>query len=352
MNIIKSSLLFIFTVILCLSSYEIFFYFTKISTPSYVTIDNRLGRKFKPNSDLMLLNEGFHLGKINEYGYLGPSYSPQKEDEEFRISLLGDSFVASLQLFDKWSVRSILENELNDKCKEPITVLNFAREGSDFHSSFVYHARFARSFNPDITLFFIGDNSFNRKDNNLGPTLELLNDSLIINDQFVESKSYKQKQKYAFLRIVPSFNLFKKVAQLIESGDSWHILLDKFNVYFSSKNLTSTIIDTMHKKEDKNLNVNSALIKKIAELNKNGENIVFVKRTSLPKVYETLIKTNNIPMIEIDNYINKIKADGINPNYWKATNKSGHWNHEGSYLIGTFLAKELLQKSFIGNSQY
>ena len=41
--------------------------------------------------------------------------------------------------------------------------------------------------------------------------------------------------------------------------------------------------------------------------------------------------------------LRKLEQNGINPHYWKATNKIGHWNHPANKEVGEYLANELVK---------
>ena len=119
--------------ILSLILIEFFLRLTEISLPSRVYDDPRLGRSHKPNSKIFQASaEGFCIGRVNKFGYLGPAYDTQKRSNTFRIALIGDSYVAGLQLFDRLHFRKLLEDKLSIYMDMDVEVLNFGIGGIDF----------------------------------------------------------------------------------------------------------------------------------------------------------------------------------------------------------------------------
>jgi len=45
--------------------------------------------------------------------------------------------------------------------------------------------------------------------------------------------------------------------------------------------------------------------------------------------------------IDLSDTLQSMKEQGIDPNFWKATKKYGHWNHEGHKAVANYIAKEL-----------
>jgi len=52
---------------------------------------------------------------------------------------------------------------------------------------------------------------------------------------------------------------------------------------------------------------------------------------------------NEDKMIELYYVLDNLKNNNINPFYWKATNKEGHWNHIAHKSIGKFLSQQIIK---------
>ena len=121
-NILKGFLAFVITLIIL----ELFLRWSGTSSAAFVIDDDNLGRVLRPNTNIILVNEGFFMGRVNRGGYLGPYYPEEKPSQTVRIALIGDSFVAGLQLFGRYHFRTIMEQSLKDSLSDSVQVLNFA----------------------------------------------------------------------------------------------------------------------------------------------------------------------------------------------------------------------------------
>ena len=160
---------FIAAVLVTFACFEVYFRTTEISLPSFVVDDPVLGRTFRPNARAALLQEGFYMDRINEYGYLGPAYPPEKTKGSLRVALCGDSFVEAFQVFPQWNLRSVLEAELSKRLGRRVEVLNFGRSGQDLRTMYTYYKDLVSQFQPDITIFIVIDHAFLGHDNSIGP---------------------------------------------------------------------------------------------------------------------------------------------------------------------------------------
>ena len=132
MRIFISFLKFFTTVIISILLFEGYFSLSEISLPSTVMDDTTFGRAFKPNARVHNKKEGSALLQVNSEGYLGPVYTKKKNNQTFRIVLIGDSFVEGIQVAEKYHFRSVMEKELNSSNTEfKYEVLNFGRSGLD-----------------------------------------------------------------------------------------------------------------------------------------------------------------------------------------------------------------------------
>lgn len=326
--------------------FEMFLGATEISMPSFVDYYKEVGRTFKPNTDIIAFNEGFYLGKSNEYGYLGPAYPPEKPDSVVRIVLIGDSFVEGMQLFERMHFRSILENELRKLFGDKVQVLNFGRAGSDLRSEFVYLKNFAYKFDPDYVLFFIGASSFYRIDKNPNPLPVISGDSLIIDSSYWYSKEMQERRRYSFLRNLPSFALIKKSIKLIKSGKVMPLIFGKFYDLFAGNPDDEKSGQEMifgEKKEDKYSEINIRIIEELGRMN-NDKKILVVLRDKIPGKYLSKIKSEGLRTVGLNDYLDNLKRKGFDPTFWETTKTHGHWNAEAHKLIGNYLAKILKQE--------
>lgn len=328
--------------IIMLSLLELFLRLTEISLPSFVYDDAKLGRTFKPNSQIFSDEaEGFCVAEVNKFGYLGPPYSQKRESNSVRIALIGDSFVEGLQLFDRNHFRSILENELKAKLNKNIEVLNFGIGGIDFRGMFLIYSQKVIQYNPDIVLFFPKAEDFLRRDELPTPQIELKNNNLYINyNSYLNNPETKLRREFHIIRNYSIGNLFKEVFESIYRGELIEqVFGDLFDFHknnnFKVENKNSIFIP------DEYFNINERIIKELSnDFKKRHIKNIFVLINSLPDSYYKLFRTYNIQTINLEKELSKY--DRKDTNYWKASGKFGHWNYYGHKIVAKFLANNII----------
>jgi len=319
--------------------FEIFFNVSEISLPSIVVLDSKLGRDFKPDSKVFLLNEGLFLGEINKGGYIGNYYPKSKPKNTLRIALCGDSYVEGFQISTQYHFGTILKNQLQNLSDRQIEVLNFGRSGQDLRTMFIYFKEKVEKYNPDIILFFLHQSDLISEDPNLGPTLSFNKDSLMVDYSFNKSEEFLFKKKYHLLRYLATYSLLQNAFALYKSGQTSHILLDKLSPSNLFKQNKINLASITNKDVDPYYRINTAVIKELSKIDHfKNKKVIIVEIDNLTDNYKKLIIKNNISLISLDLPYNKLKKNGINPNYWIATKKYGHWNPAAHNLIGEYLS--------------
>jgi len=332
---------FLIVAIVTLFCFEVYFQITEINLPSTVIDDSTFGRVFKPNARINLIKESFYIGKVNKEGYLGPAYQVNKPGNTIRIALIGDSFVEGIQVADKFHLRNILEKELISKLNDQkIEVLNFGKSGLDFRKMYIYNELLAKKYKPDFVFIFVNESDFRTKDYNIGPELKLDKDKkLNIDFRFVDSKQFKNKIKNAYLRNFSMYSLLQADYANFKSGNTFNILFDKLNFIKTKEEIvTNTNFDT-----DEFANLNEMVLRNFA-LERSNTKFIIVPITNISERYKKLISRYHIGFISLEEVYKNLEHKGVNPFYWKATNKFGHWNQEAHYYIGNYLANYILTK--------
>ncbi|MCP4146646.1 MAG: SGNH/GDSL hydrolase family protein [bacterium] len=235
---LKNIVLFGISLAISLIAIEIFLRFCQISLPSIVINHDKLGRVFRRNAALMVLNEGLYLGKINKYGYTGHAYPPQRDNDALRIALVGDSYVQGHYMVDCYYFGRVMEEKLEGLLKREVEVLNFGIAGSDLPRMYIRYKVQASKYKPDITLFILGPNDLLKRDKNLGGKCVLENGELKMNFDFSKSRSYKFKTRYKVFRNFAFYPLMQKAYAMVRVGKAPDILLDKLNPFESKKKKT------------------------------------------------------------------------------------------------------------------
>jgi len=338
---LKKIFSFIITSIITLLCFEFYFQTSEISLPSTVQDDSTFGRSFKPHARINLIKESFYMGEVNELGYLGPAYPVEKPSNTIRIALIGDSFVEGFQVADKYHFRNILENELKRKIRnQNIEVLNFGRSGLDFRKMYIYYELRAKEYKPDIVLIFLTESSFRTRDNNLGPDLIFdKNKKLEIDFRFANSQEFKTKINNTEVRNFSIFSLFQAVYANLSAGKTPVILFDKLFTFYS----TNTEEETFTRADfesDEFAELNELVLKEYS-IENSQKKIVIVPIEKISKKYNELISKYKIDIYSLDSIYNELNNNGINPFYWNATNKLGHWNQIAHNYIGNYLASSI-----------
>jgi len=346
-KIFLNSIKYLAALIISFICFEFFLSWTKISVPSVVVNDSKLGYKFKPKAEIFSLEEGFCMGTINELGYIGPAYSYKKESDVYRIALIGDSYVEGFQLFERHHFGRILENELQKITNKKIEILNFGVAGADFRKMYLIDEQLVSQFNTDLNLFFISTGSLINKDENLGPDFKVVNDSLVIDYSFASSNEFKIKEKLDFTRNFAFYSLIQKAYARYKSGKALDILFDKFN--FFKKTKKNKPESKKNNPRDKFYEVNRILFNKLNAKETISHHSVFIIRSKLPDHY-SFIKDKFLTY-NLYTLTDSLKSIGKDPFYWKPTRVSGHWNHFGHKIIGktlaSFLSKYITSSNFI-----
>ena len=330
-NILKT-LLF-----LCISIlfFEGFLRLTEISLPSYVYDSPDFGRIQKPGVHYFdINNEGFGMGTVNKYGYIGPAYSKDKDNNSLRIALVGDSYVEGSYLFDRQHYRYILEHRLSNLMKQKVEVLNFGVGGYNLRDIYIDLRKRVLEYKPDIILVFIRDGNFYQKDKNPGPDLKLEGDSLKITYNYKNTEQYKLRKKFQLIRDYSIGNLIKESFEEYYRKNYEKTLFDKFYKLFYSNNNKKVDVKT----SDGDYGINRVILESMKEYNNTSTKIFIVKSTDFPRDYDNLISKLQLSVINLDSVLTKYAKGTDVLHYWKATNEDGHWNYTAQNVIGNYLA--------------
>lgn len=319
--------------------FDLYFRTTEISLPSFVKGDPVLGRTFRPDARAALYQEGFYLGRVNDYGYLGPSYPPEKPSGTFRIALNGNSYVEAFQLFPQYSLRSVLEEELSALVESNVEVLNFGRSGKNLRSAYTYYKDFAAGFEPDVALFILTDTSFISGSRAIGPRCYLDEQgNLQVSYEFAESAAYKRKARLGVGRWFGSYQILQNAMNRLFLGEAPRILFDKF----APRRDAAESHTPGSGGKDEFVELNTAVIRELGRMNRAGKTrIIIVGHRGVPDYYPPIIEEAGLEYIDLDPELARFQDTGVDPYYWPITGAVGHWNHDGSRFIGRYLAGRL-----------
>ncbi|MCF8367429.1 MAG: SGNH/GDSL hydrolase family protein [Bacteroidales bacterium] len=336
----KKILWFLLSFIITLGIIEIYFRLAEIAMVSTTDYDPEIGRTKRGGLNYTFFNEGFSIGRFSDYGYLGPTYPPEKKNGIKRIALIGDSFVEGYQVFDRNHFRAIMEEELN-KDHDSVEVLNFGRSGFDFADMYIYYERFVKKFDPDISIFFLNKNDLKCEQTDiLTPRLNINNDSLFISNKEIPQSYLSTFNTTKLLtQNIVLFQLMNSCRKLISSGQLYPKIFDKFySILYKSD-----IVGSNHKLAYY-IDEKSFLILKNIGKDKNTRNIIVnTDPLGLQDFVIDSAYTNNLNYIDIRKILEPQMELGNDPYYWESTGKRGHWNNNSHNLIGSFLSEKILK---------
>lgn len=340
----KKLILFAISFIITLFVGEAFLYLAKIEIP-IDEVDPIIGRKKKNGVEFTRLDDGFFLGRINDQGYLGPSRPYTKDMNEYRIVLLGDSYVQAQFVFDKYSHRAILEKEIDKRLTDKkVYVLNFGMAQFGLQNIYAYYSTFAKNYNPDIVLVFLADNTFNFNFKTLVPSVKFENNTLLVKSDFQHGTLYKLYTKFPILMSSATIRMVYKVVRY--KNFPTEVIFGKFANLFSGKTKEQLLLE---EREDEYISGKSDytisdIDKKILKYFNEMGNVFFVLRTSPSNELTNLINSLNLNVIDLVPTLTQLKNEGIDPFYWKVTHTRGHWNHAGNKAVANTIAEDIYTK--------
>ena len=316
---------------------ELFLRLSGAGTPSFVISDPRLGVAFRPGANFVFFTEGMYLGGVNKYGYLGPAYPPKKESGVLRVALLGDSFIEGFQLFDRFHLRTVLENELNRMGPRHAEVMNFGYSGFDLGLMYYHFTEVVEKFSPDVALFFVGQDDMAENGEGFGPIFSAVNDSVRVDLSFAQSARYKRSMKLRLVHRLALYSMARNVYLRVQEGGAPGILLGKVYDWFHAGPRKETPEPVGGK--DNFWPLNKAIFDALAVENRSGKiRIAVVEKRPISAAYREYIRSVGIPVYDLQPVFDALKQRGIRYNYWPGSGSIGHWNFNAHEAIGEYLA--------------
>lgn len=343
---ISSVILFVLMLMICLMVLELYIRSAEIESLSNFEVDSVYGKRLLPDRKMLYVNEGFYVGKTNKYGYLGPSYPPEKDNNTIRIALIGDSFIEAFQLFDRNSLRALLEKELCRRTGKRVEVMNFGRSGFNLEDMYVYYEMFCKKFKPDLTLFFIEESDLTEDSHQtLMPVLVPGQDTLFIENSFRHSNELNNYYKTKWIRENSAFlKMINNCKKLVTEGKTSLILFDKFYINRTKKSSAEGIFA-----KEVNTKI-SGLNQKILSRMSTMPGIEIILIGNIPQNLNMEITDTGLPVINLIKSLESMKNMGNNPWYWPSSKETGHWNPEAHRELAGILSTSLILQDRISHN--
>jgi hypothetical protein len=329
--------LYLLSIAGCMGIFEVYMRSAEIELPS-MEIDRKLGEVYLPNHPMIKFHDGFYMGTVNKYGYLGVANHLKKADNEIRIGLLGDSYVAALELFERHHFKTIVENELNQDSLNVYKLANFGKTGFHLPGIYAHYMEFVSKFDMDYNLIFLNNANLHEAEYRFSPQFSMENGELVMRSDFAESDDFKLYDHIRSLTNSSLFLLLNRCKSLAQNGRTPYILFDKFYTPFEHPATTSD----PEPQAIEAVALDEIRLKMLENLGK-VKNLMVVLETDIAQ--ETRKQLNDLDLTIVDLYpvIKSLQDQGINPYYWKVRGKEGHWNAQAHKAVGGYLAHRLKQ---------
>jgi hypothetical protein len=340
MNKIKSILIFSLTFLVVVIFFELFLSLCGILQP-IVRIDAEKGERYRSNLTCSspFVSEGFGLAKTNASGWFGHEFK-DTGDDDLSVAVIGNSFVASRQVFYRNNFLSLAEEKTNEilaykGIPKTVSLFNFGKEDLPLNELLFVKEDIDKTDHPDQFLILLNEGTFNVVSHRYVARYEFENGNFKIDTSFKQTP---------FVKNYHSFELFTKSSVLflghrVQSRlpDIWEIFFDKF--YIPSKKPNP-------EEEDTATVLNDADKAYVKELSKD-KRVIFLLNLDPTLTSEVKSLIGESSYINIQPVLLKLKKQGIDPNYWEIPDKVGHFN-----LIGHKVIAEEITKKMIGIITY
>lgn len=173
-----------------------------VSYPKFHRFDPERGGSLNPNAEGWYTKEGKAYVKINRDGWRDREHPLQKPQDTFRLAVLGDSYVAAMQVAQEKTFWAITEQKLG-ACpalggKKP-EVLGFGMDGAGTGDELLTYRRHAQRYAPDLVVlaFLTGNdlrnNSAKLETDKLRPFFHLDNGRLVEDHSFRQTAYYQAR---------------------------------------------------------------------------------------------------------------------------------------------------------------
>lgn len=135
--------------------------FLRLSPPSdpCCQYDPLFGWSKKSHSNIRSTTREFSITeKFNSRGLRGPEYSYTKDDNEYRILILGDSFAEGFTVEFRELFSEVLKRELNNIGNKYYEVINAGTRGYGTVQELLFFQKEGKKYRPDLTLLMFYDN--------------------------------------------------------------------------------------------------------------------------------------------------------------------------------------------------
>jgi hypothetical protein len=342
MRILKSIAVFLLTFLGVVIFFELFLSLCGILQP-IVRIDPEKGERYRPNITCSspFVSEGFGLAKTNTAGWFGHDFKDMGPDD-ISVAVIGNSFVASRQVFYRQNFLSLTEKKTNEilaykHIPKTVSMFNFGKEDLPLNELLYVKEDLDATNHPDYFMILLNEGTFSVVSNRYVARYKWEN------KKFVIDTSFKQA---AFVRHYHSFEIFTKssvlfLAHRVKSHlpKIWEIFFDKF--YIPSDNANAAPLSEEEGAPAFTTNLDEEQKAYVKELSKD-KRVIFLLNVHPQLAAEIKSIIGASSYIDIQPVLMETKKRGTDPNYWEIPEKVGHFNLLGHKIIANEITKKMI----------
>lgn len=306
--------------------------------PNRQYIHPRLGLLSKPGSRFLYFSEGMTMNTINKNGYLGSSYPKRKPEDSIRIVLLGASNIAGSGVTSSHTLAHLLKNQLALLIGRKVEILNFSRFGANLQHLYVRYIKWARRYEADYYLVFVGAYTLGKEGQTGEPSCLLEEGQLKIQYPLPGKRprfSIKNTVAYQAVRRLYRFFWVNFTFPTLWQG----------NRPFVKKVFAPSRKAVVYRENKSLFPVNAAILRELLRNQPEGAGrVILVVKDEIPSSYHSLVHAFGSDWIDLHAFAEKLRALGWDLNYWKATGLHGHWNPRGHEFYANYLARQLAMR--------
>lgn len=199
------------------------------SYPQFSDYNPLLGTSLVPGARGLYTREGGTFVEINSAGFRDKETKQVKEENVFRIALLGDSYVAGFEVAHGALFGSVLQKELNSRgifAGKTVEVLNFGVSGYGTAQELLLLDKEVLTYRPDmVILAFTTGNDVRNNDRALEwdktrPFYDIKNGKLERDDSFCRTEAFRSKTSLRY-------KLYRKAAFHLRTLQALNFLKDR-----------------------------------------------------------------------------------------------------------------------------
>lgn len=329
----------------------------------YCRYDSLLGWEKIPNTKGEHFTPEYQVvEELNSRGIRGPEYSLEKDSNEYRILVIGDSFAEGYTVNFSALFSEILKARLNQSCQEATyQVINTGTGGYSTDQELLYFQSEGQAFQPNLTilLFCVNDLWYNTQAHywrGAKPQFKLLDGELRLQNVPVPKpgeRSFTRQTKEWLLTNLELMRRLKVLKDKIQYASSGSAVPEEYLPYQKEYNqslkdgwkLTSALLKTL---KEATQEIGSELLvfyipEKIELYEKDWKDFqatykIDPENFNLDKArneLQQICTMHEIPFLDpVPDFEKAVKA---NPNKRLYFETDWHWNANGNELVGQLL---------------